>query len=120
MIDKEAVQAEEDAIRQEVAEKGRLPREQEDILYTIALRQDELGRQPTNMMESKIKGNPLYQELLDREYLTYEVFSNAINPDHNIASLYVTLKGMRYCIVYSDELSAQRPVDPAGARREVN
>lgn len=117
MIDKEAVQAEEDAIRKEVAELGRLTKEQEDTLYTIALRQDELGRQPTNMMVSKLLGNPKYQALLDREYLTYEVFSNAINPDHNIASLYVTLKGMRYCIVYSDELSAQRAVDPAGSRR---
>ena len=117
MIDKEAVMAEEEAIRNEVTELGRLTKEQEDILYTIALRQDELGRQPTNMMESKLKGNELYQALIDREYLTYEVFSNAINPDHNIASLYVTLKGLRYCIVYSDELSAQRPVDPAGARR---
>lgn len=117
MIDKEAVKAEEELILKEVEELGRLTKEQEDTLYTIALRQDELGRQPTNMMVSRLKANPNYQALLDREYLTYETFSNAINPDHDIASLYVTLKGMRYCIVFSDELSAQRSVDPAGSRR---
>lgn len=118
MIAKEEVLAEEEAIRKDVEENGRLTKEQEDMLYTIALRQDELGRQPTNLMESKLKENEVYQELLRREFLTYEVFSNAINPDHNIVSLYVTLKGMRYCIVFADELSAQRNVDPAGVRRD--
>ncbi len=118
MIAKEEVKAEEEAILKEVEELGRLTKEQEDVLYTIALRQDELGRQPTNMMECKLKENEAYQALIEREYLTYEVFSNAINPDHNIVSLYVTLKGMRYCIVFADELSAQRNVDPAGVRRD--
>lgn len=31
----------------EIEELGRLTEEQEDILYNIALRQEELGRQPT-------------------------------------------------------------------------
>ena len=81
MIAKEEVKAEEEAILKEVEELGRLTKEQEDVLYTIALRQDELGRQPTNMMECKLKENEAYQALIEREYLTYEVFSNAINPD---------------------------------------
>ena len=33
----------------EIEELGRLTEEQEDILYNIALRQEELGRQPTIM-----------------------------------------------------------------------
>ena len=34
---------------------------------------------------------------------------------HEIACLYVTLKGLRYCIMFADELSARRKLNPAGA-----
>lgn len=116
MFDKEDVKAEEQAIWDDIEKNGRLGLEQEKMLYTIALRQDELGRKPTNMLESKIKGSELYQPMLDREYLTYEVFDNLGNPDHRIASLYVTLKGMRYCMLLSDELEKQMDVNPAGVK----
>lgn len=105
--------ATEDEIRAEIAELGRLTEEQEDILYNITLKQDELGRQSTNMLLEKVVDSPIYQPMIDREYLTYEVFNHGTK--HEIASLYVTLKGTRYCIMFADELSPRRALNPAGA-----
>lgn len=105
--------ATEEEIRAEVAELGRLTEEQENILYNIALKQDELGREATNLLLEKVEGSSLYQPMIDREYLTYDVFNHGSK--HEIASLYVTLKGLRYCILYADEISVRRPLNPAGA-----
>ena len=68
--------ATEDEIRAEIEELGRLTPEQEDILYNITLKQDELGRQSTNMLLDKVKDSPIYQPMIDREYLTYDVFNH--------------------------------------------
>ena len=105
--------ATEDKIRAEIEELGRLTEQQEDILYNIALKQDELGREATNMLLEKVEGSPVYQPMIDREYLTYEVFNHGGR--HEIACLYVTLKGLRYCIMHADELSPRRKLNPAGA-----
>ena len=86
----------EEEIRAEVEELGRLTEAQEDILYNIALKQDELGREATNMLLEKVVDSEIYQPMIDREMLTYEVFNKG--GKHEIACLYVTLKGMRYCI----------------------
>lgn len=105
--------ATEAEIRAEIEELGRLTEEQENILYNISLKQDELGRQATNLLLSKVIDSPVYQPMIDREFLTYEVFNHGgKNP---IACLYVTLKGLRYCIMFSDELSPRRLLNPAGA-----
>ena len=109
--------ATEEEIIAEIEEMGRLTDEQELILYNITLKQDELGRQSTNMLLSKVKDDPIYQPMIDRELLTYEVFNHGSK--HEIACLYVTLKGMRYCIMFSDELSARRKFNPAGASWEA-
>ncbi len=103
----------EEEIRAEVAQLGRLEPEQENILYNISLKQDELGRQATNLLLSKVEGSPVYQPMIDREYLTYEVFNHGTK--HEIASLYVTLKGLRYCIMFADELAGRRKLNAAGA-----
>lgn len=105
--------ATEQEIRDEVERLGRLTPEQEDILYNISLKQDELGRESTNLLLEKVQGSPVYQPMVDREYLTYEVFNHGSR--HEIASLYVTLKGLRYCIMYADELAPRRKLNPAGA-----
>ena len=107
--------ATEDEIREEVERLGRLTPAQEDILYTIALKQDELGREATNILLEKVEGSEVYQPMLDREFLTYEVFNKG--GKHEIACLYVTLKGVRYCIMYGDEISPRRRLDPAGSPR---
>jgi hypothetical protein len=105
-------------IQAEIDELGRLTEEQENILYNISLKQDELGREATNLLLSKVVDSPVYQPMIDREYLTYEVFNHGTK--HEIASLYVTLKGLRYCIMFSDELSPRRKLNPAGAPWEFS
>lgn len=110
--------ATEAEILAEIEEMGRLTPEQEDILYNITLKQDELGRQATNLLLEKVVDSPIYQPMIDREYLTYEVFNHGSK--HEIACLYVTLKGMRYCIIHQDELSPRRKLNPAGAPWESN
>lgn len=105
--------ATEEEIQKEVERWGRLTPEQEDILYNISLKQDELGRESTNVLLSRLEGNPLYEGMIEREYLTYDIFNHG--GKHEIACLYVTLKGLRYCVMFSDELSPRRKLNPAGA-----
>ncbi len=110
--------ATEEEILAEVEQLGRLTEEQESILYNISLKQDELGRESTNLLLNKVEGSPVYGPMIERDLLTYEVFNHGTK--HEIASLYVTLKGMRYCVIFSDELSPRRKLNPAGAPWEAN
>ena len=105
------------ATEEEIRAEGRVSEEQEVLLYNIALRQDELGREPTNVMWDKIKDDPKYTELFDRELLTYQLYDHGKPGVPVVASLIVTLKGMRYCIIYGNEIEPMRPYDTAGRRR---
>ncbi len=107
------------ATEEEIRAEGRLTEEQENILYNIALRQDELGREPTNVLLSKIENNPVYQGMIDRELLTYQLYNHGGEGAPVVASLIVTLKGMRYCIMYGDEIEPRRKYDTAGRRRDL-
>ncbi len=109
--------ATEAEIMTEVEELGRLTPEQELILYNIALKQDELGRQSTNMLLEKLDKDENLQALIGRELITYEVFNHGSK--HEIASIYVTLKGVRYSIMFSEETSRRRKLNPAGAPWEA-
>ncbi len=109
--------ATEEEIRAEIEELGRLTPEQELVLYNISLKQDELGRQSTNMLLEKVQNDPVLQPLIEREYLTYEIFNHG--GKHEIASLYVTLKGLRYSIMFADETAKNRKLNPAGAPWEA-
>ena len=102
---------------EEILQEGRMAEEQDLILYNLALRQDEYGRQATNMMLSKIEANPDYQEMLARELITLKVnkYGNAAAP--TVAQVIVTLKGMRYCVLHSEEIEPLRPHDVAGRLR---
>ena len=102
------------ATEEEIQAEGRVSAEQEVLLYNIALRQDELGREPTNVLWSKIENDPFYQELFERELLTYQLYDHGGDKVPVVASLIVTLKGMRYCIMYGDEISQIRKWDAAG------
>ena len=104
----------EKAVLKDVEENGRLTSQQELILYNITLRQEELGRESTNLMLKKVKDDPVYQPMIDREFLTYEVFNYGTDGEHAICSLYVTLKGLRYCIIFGDEIAPNRKLNPAG------
>lgn len=105
--------ATEEEILAEIEHRGRLAPEQENILYNISLKQDELGRESVNLLLEKVQGDSVYKEMIEREYLTYDVFNHGTR--HEIACLYVTLKGLRYCIMFADELSRRRKLNPAGA-----
>ena len=106
------------ATNEEILAEPRLSEEQELILYNIALRQDELGREPTNVLYDKIKDDPMYQEMIEREFLTYQVYDHGVEGAPVVCGLIVTLKGMRYCILHGDEIEPKRPWDTAGNRRK--
>ena len=106
------------ATDEEIKAEPRLTPEQEDILYNIALRQDELGRQQTLMLLDKVLGSPTYQDMIDRELLTYQAYDHGKEGVPVTCNLIVTLKGMRYCILYGDEIEPRRKWDPAGNRRQ--
>ena len=105
------------ATEEEIRAEGRVSQEQEILLYNIALRQEELGREPTNVMWDRVKDDPMYTELFDRELLTYQLYDHGKPGVPVVASLIVTLKGVRYCIIYGDEIEPLRPYDTAGRRR---
>ena len=88
------------ATEEEIKAEPRLSDEQEVILYNITLRQDELGRVQTNVLLSKIENDPVYKELIDREFLTYQLYDFGGPDAPKVVNLIVTLKGMRYCIIY--------------------
>ena len=105
------------ATDEEIRAEKRLSEKAEDILYNIALRQDELGRQQTNMLLSKVENDPVYKEMIDREYLTYQLYDFGGEGAPKVVNLIVTLKGMRYCIMYADEIEPKRRWNAAGERR---
>ena len=109
--------ATEEEIRAEVEELGRLTPAQEDMLYNIALRQEELGREPTHMLFEKMQAHEDVQALLEREVLTYQLYNHGGEGAPKVVNLIVTLKGTRYCIIYGDEISQRRKFDAAGAPR---
>lgn len=109
--------ATQEEIIAEVEELGRLTPAQEVMLYNISLRQEELGREPTNMLLEKMEANPDIQALIDRELLTYQLYDHGGTGAHKVVNLIVTLKGVRYCITYGDEIVEMRKVDAAGRRR---
>ena len=105
------------ATEEEIKAEPRLTDEQEIILYNISLRQDELGRVQTNVLYSKIKDDPIYQEMIDREFLTYQLYDFGGEDAPKVVNLIVTLKGMRYCIMYADEIEPKLRWDVSGRRR---
>ena len=106
------------ATDEEILNEGRLSVDLELILYNLALRQDEYGRQATNMMVSKIEADPGYQAMIERELITLKVnkYGNPNAPQ--VAQVIVTSKGMRYCILHSEEIEPLRPHDVAGRLRK--
>lgn len=105
------------ATDEEILGEGRLTEAQDLVLYNLALRQDEYGRQATNMMLSKIEGDPDYQAMLARELITLKV-SKYGNPNApTVAQVIVTSKGLRYCVLHAGEIEPLRPHDVAGRLR---
>lgn len=112
------IMATQEEIIAEVEELGRMTPEQEVMLYNISLRQEELGREPTNMLLERMEANADIQALIDRELLTYQLYDHGGAGAHKVVNLIVTLKGVRYCIIYGDEIVQNRKVDAAGRLRK--
>ena len=110
--------ATEEEIRAEVEELGRMTPKQENLLYNIALRQEELGREPTHMLYEKMLANEDIMPLIDRELLTYQLYDHGGPNAPKVVNLIVTLKGVRYCIIYGDEIYEKRKYNSAGAVRK--
>lgn len=81
----------------------RLSEKHDIILYRISIRQDEQGRQSSMVRLKDTEENEVYRELIDLDYLTYEQYGEG---KAAIANLIVTLKGMRYCYEYLDDIAA--------------
>ena len=82
---------------------AQLTEKQRVILYRLAARQDEQGRETAHLRLSELEASELYKDLIDLEYLTFSQFGE---DDKAIAQLIVTMKGERYCHEHLDELSA--------------
>ena len=109
--------ATEAEIMAEVEELGRMSDDQEVLLYNISLRQEELGREPTNMLHEKMKANADIQALIERELLTYQLYNHGGEGVPEVVNLIVTLKGIRYCIMFGDEIVEKRKINAAGTRK---
>lgn len=79
----------------------RLSEQQEIILYRLSVLQDEQGRQSSMILKKDLMNDPLYTELLDLEYLTFEQYGEG---NDAIANLIVTLAGQRYLFNHIDEI----------------
>ena len=106
------------AIDEEILSEGRLTEKQDLVLYNLALRQDEYGRQSTNMLLSKIEDDPDYQAMLARELITLKVNKYGNPGAPTVAQVIVTSKGLRYCVLHSEEIEPLRPHDVAGRLRK--
>ena len=107
--------ATEAEIMAEVEELGRMTDYQEVLLYNISLRQEELGREPTIMLLEKMQSNEDLQALMNRELLTYQLYDHGGENAPKVVNLIVTLKGIRYCIMFGDEIAEKRKFNAAGA-----
>lgn len=103
---------------EEILQEGRMTEGQDLVLYNLALRQDEYGRQATNMMLSKVEADPDYQEMLARELITLKVNKYGNPGAPKVAQVVVTSKGMRYCVLHSGEIEPLRSHDVAGVPRK--
>ena len=110
--------ATEAEIMAEIEELGRLSDDQEVLLYNVSLRQEELGREPTNMLLEKMQANADIQALIEREYMTYQLYDHGGENAPKVVNLIVSLKGIRYCIMFGDEIVEKRKVNAAGMRKK--
>ncbi|WP_172135703.1 leucine-rich repeat domain-containing protein [Adlercreutzia sp. ZJ473] len=96
---------------EEILAEGRLSEDREVLLYNISLRQDNMRTQSTDMPLSALEGSEAYQEMIARGLLACEVLHHGSFP---VANVRATLKGLRYCVLYSEVIEPNRQFDIAG------
>ena len=106
---------------EEIAAEGRLGEDQELMLYNMSLRQTSQraagGREGTHMLLSRVKGDPVYQEMIERGLLECKLYGQG-DVASAAVTLLVTQKGLRYCVLHSSEIEPRRAYDVAGVQRE--
>ena len=104
----------------EILSEERLDESQELMLYNMSLRQTSQraagGREGTHVLLSRVEENPAYQKMIEQGLLECKVYGQGIGSSA-AASLIVTLKGLRYCVLFADEIEPRRTYDSAGVRR---
>ncbi len=96
---------------EEILAEGRLSADREVLLYNISLRQDNMRTQSTDLPLSTLEGSEAYQEMIARGLIAYEVLNRGSFP---VANLRATPKGLRYCVLHSEEIEPNRRFDIAG------
>ena len=107
---------------EEILAEGRLGENQELMLYNMSLRQTSQraagGREGTHMPLSKIEGNRTYEEMIERGLLERRLYGQSTNTALAAATLVVTNKGLRYCVLFASEIEPKRAYDIAGVQRQ--
>ncbi|WP_139652529.1 hypothetical protein [Raoultibacter phocaeensis] len=82
-------------------ETPRLTDKQENVLFNLAMRQDDYGWEPTNMLLHDLESNTMLMDMAEKGFIDYSV----INPGgtREIASLCATMKGIRHCALLVHE-----------------
>lgn len=105
----------------EILAEGRLGEDQELMLYNMSLRQTSQraagGREGTHMLLSRVEADPVYREMIDRGLLESKLYGQG-DVASAAVTLLVTQKGLRYCVLYSNEIEPRRAYDVAGVQRE--
>lgn len=106
----------------EILAEERLDEDQELMLYNMSLRQTSQraagGREGTHVLLSAIEGNAAYQLMIDRGLIERKLYGQAGDLSTAAATLIVTQKGLRYCVLYAEEIEPRRVYDVAGVQRE--
>lgn len=105
----------------EILAEGRLGEDQELMIYNMLLRQTSQraagGREGTHMLASRVEGNPTYQEMIERGLLDCKIYGQGVGAAAAV-TLLVTQKGLRYCVLFAEEIEPRRAFDVAGVQVE--
>ena len=109
------------ALDVEILAEERLGEDQELMLYNMSLRQTSQraagGHEGTHVLVSRIENDPAYRQMIDRGLLECRLYGSGGSATA-AATLMVTQKGLRYCVLFAGEIEPRRTYDVAGVRRE--
>lgn len=109
------------SLDEEILAEERLDEQWELMLYNMSLRQTSQraagGHEGTHLLVSKIEANPAYQKMIERGLLECRYHMRGGDGASASATLLVTRKGLRYCVLFADEIEPRRAYDVAGVQR---
>ena len=109
------------SLDEEILAEERLDEQWELMLYNMSLRQTSQraagGHEGTHLLVSKIEANPAYRKMIERGLLECRYHMRGGDGASASATLLVTRKGLRYCVLFADEIEPRRAYDVAGVQR---